>query len=160
MWYLYWESKLWWRHDMIVGYVFCVCQARSGIGVKVGSGSASAGEMSSSEPSTPAQTPLAAPVIPSPVGTLPSPGAPPIPAPSKVGYSSLSRVRVRVIHHLYWSFYAHHNVSYQSQSLRDIQRLSLFIKCLCLVTLLHWECTFYIHVSFLLFISFFFFFAV
>uniref|UniRef100_A0A8C2L488 Dynactin subunit 1 n=1 Tax=Cyprinus carpio TaxID=7962 RepID=A0A8C2L488_CYPCA len=40
----------------------------------VGSGSASAGEMSSSEPSTPAQTPLAAPVIPSPVGTLLSPG--------------------------------------------------------------------------------------
>ncbi|XP_026794162.2 dynactin subunit 1 isoform X2 [Pangasianodon hypophthalmus] len=58
-------------------------KARSGVGVKVGSGSASAGEMSSSEPSTPAQTPLAAPVIPSPVGTLPSPGAPPIPAPSK-----------------------------------------------------------------------------
>ncbi|KAK3573973.1 hypothetical protein QTP86_034391, partial [Hemibagrus guttatus] len=57
--------------------------ARAGVGVKVGSGSASAGEMSSSEPSTPAQTPLAAPVIPSPVGTLPSPGAPPIPAPSK-----------------------------------------------------------------------------
>uniref|UniRef100_A0AAR2LVJ1 Dynactin subunit 1 n=1 Tax=Pygocentrus nattereri TaxID=42514 RepID=A0AAR2LVJ1_PYGNA len=49
----------------------------------VGSGSASAGEMSSSEPSTPAQTPLAAPVIPSPVGNLPSPGGPPIPAPSK-----------------------------------------------------------------------------
>ncbi|TSK42167.1 Dynactin subunit 1 [Bagarius yarrelli] len=58
-------------------------QTRAGVGVKVGSGSASAGEMSSSEPSTPAQTPLAAPVIPSPVGTLPSPGAPPIPAPSK-----------------------------------------------------------------------------
>ncbi|XP_026879376.2 dynactin subunit 1 isoform X2 [Electrophorus electricus] len=58
-------------------------KARAGVGVKVGSGSASAGEMSSSEPSTPAQTPLAAPVIPSPVGTLPSPGAPPIPAPSK-----------------------------------------------------------------------------
>uniref|UniRef100_A0AAR2K1N6 Dynactin subunit 1 n=1 Tax=Pygocentrus nattereri TaxID=42514 RepID=A0AAR2K1N6_PYGNA len=50
----------------------------------VGSGSASAGEMSSSEPSTPAQTPLAAPVIPSPVGNLPSPGGPPIPAPSKL----------------------------------------------------------------------------
>ncbi|XP_063039650.1 dynactin subunit 1 [Engraulis encrasicolus] len=50
---------------------------------KMGSGSASAAEMSSSEPSTPAQTPLAAPVLPSPVGTLPSPGAPPIPAPSK-----------------------------------------------------------------------------
>ncbi|XP_046723728.1 dynactin subunit 1 isoform X3 [Silurus meridionalis] len=58
-------------------------KARAGVGVKVGSGSASAGEMSSSEPSTPAQTPLAAPVIPSPVGTLPSPGLPPIPAPSK-----------------------------------------------------------------------------
>lgn len=58
-------------------------QTRTGVGVKVGSGSASAGEMSSSEPSTPAQTPLAAPVLPSPVGTLPSPGAPPIPGPSK-----------------------------------------------------------------------------
>ncbi|XP_017546025.1 dynactin subunit 1 isoform X2 [Pygocentrus nattereri] len=58
-------------------------KARAGVGVKVGSGSASAGEMSSSEPSTPAQTPLAAPVIPSPVGNLPSPGGPPIPAPSK-----------------------------------------------------------------------------
>ncbi|XP_031435920.1 dynactin subunit 1 isoform X7 [Clupea harengus] len=50
---------------------------------KMGSGSASAAEMSSSEPSTPAQTPLAAPILPSPVGTLPSPGAPPLPAPSK-----------------------------------------------------------------------------
>ncbi|XP_056616917.1 dynactin subunit 1 isoform X2 [Triplophysa dalaica] len=58
-------------------------QTRTGVGVKVGSGSASAGEMSSSEPSTPAQTPLAAPVIPSPLGTLPSPGAPPIPGPTK-----------------------------------------------------------------------------
>lgn len=37
--------------------------------------------MSSSEPSTPAQTPLAAPVIP----TLHSPGNPPPPVPSKVG---------------------------------------------------------------------------
>uniref|UniRef100_A0A4W4GL75 Dynactin subunit 1 n=1 Tax=Electrophorus electricus TaxID=8005 RepID=A0A4W4GL75_ELEEL len=67
-------------------YMLCMwnyLHARAGVGVKVGSGSASAGEMSSSEPSTPAQTPLAAPVIPSPVGTLPSPGAPPIPAPSK-----------------------------------------------------------------------------
>ncbi|KAM6913227.1 dynactin subunit 1 [Xenentodon cancila] len=44
-----------------------------------GSASASAGEMSSSEPSTPAQTPLAAPVVP----TLHSPGNPPPPAPSK-----------------------------------------------------------------------------
>uniref|UniRef100_A0A3B3R703 Dynactin subunit 1 n=1 Tax=Paramormyrops kingsleyae TaxID=1676925 RepID=A0A3B3R703_9TELE len=48
-----------------------------------GSASASAGEMSSSEPSTPAQTPLAAPVIPSPSGNLLSPGAPPVPVPSK-----------------------------------------------------------------------------
>uniref|UniRef100_A0A8C1NZY4 Dynactin subunit 1 n=1 Tax=Cyprinus carpio TaxID=7962 RepID=A0A8C1NZY4_CYPCA len=53
----------------------------------VGSGSASAGEMSSSEPSTPAQTPLAAPVIPSPVGALLSPGAPPIPGPTKVTHT-------------------------------------------------------------------------
>uniref|UniRef100_A0A8C1NY88 Dynactin subunit 1 n=1 Tax=Cyprinus carpio TaxID=7962 RepID=A0A8C1NY88_CYPCA len=57
------------------------------LGVKVGSGSASAGEMSSSEPSTPAQTPLAAPVIPSPVGALLSPGAPPIPGPTKVTHT-------------------------------------------------------------------------
>uniref|UniRef100_A0A673IYJ7 Dynactin subunit 1 n=1 Tax=Sinocyclocheilus rhinocerous TaxID=307959 RepID=A0A673IYJ7_9TELE len=59
----------------------------------VGSGSASAGEMSSSEPSTPAQTPLAAPVIPSPVGTLPSPGAPPIPGPSKEEESLRAQVK-------------------------------------------------------------------
>ncbi|XP_062852078.1 dynactin subunit 1 isoform X2 [Trichomycterus rosablanca] len=57
-------------------------KARPGVGQKVGSGSASAGEISSSEPSTPAQTPLAAPMIPSP-GTLPSPGAPPVPVLSK-----------------------------------------------------------------------------
>ncbi|XP_039993985.1 dynactin subunit 1 isoform X4 [Xiphias gladius] len=50
-----------------------------GKGAASGSASASAGEMSSSEPSTPAQTPLAAPVIP----TLPSPGKPPAPVPSK-----------------------------------------------------------------------------
>uniref|UniRef100_A0A8C1RAB1 Dynactin subunit 1 n=1 Tax=Cyprinus carpio TaxID=7962 RepID=A0A8C1RAB1_CYPCA len=62
-------------------------QTRAGVGVKVGSGSASAGEMSSSEPSTPAQTPLAAPVIPSPVGALLSPGAPPIPGPTKVTHT-------------------------------------------------------------------------
>ncbi|XP_077395520.1 dynactin subunit 1 isoform X4 [Festucalex cinctus] len=43
------------------------------------SGSASAGEMSSSEASTPAQTPLAAPLIPA----LHSPGNPPPPLPSK-----------------------------------------------------------------------------
>ncbi|XP_034015757.1 dynactin subunit 1 isoform X3 [Thalassophryne amazonica] len=51
----------------------------SGKGAASGSASASAGEMSSSEPSTPAQTPLAAPVIP----TLHSPGNPPAPIPSK-----------------------------------------------------------------------------
>ncbi|XP_056659583.1 dynactin subunit 1 isoform X7 [Monodelphis domestica] len=46
------------------------------------SASASTGEMSSSEPSTPAQTPLAAPIIPTP--SLTSPGAaPPLPSPSK-----------------------------------------------------------------------------
>uniref|UniRef100_A0A667YDB5 Dynactin subunit 1 n=1 Tax=Myripristis murdjan TaxID=586833 RepID=A0A667YDB5_9TELE len=50
-----------------------------GKGAPSGSASASAGEMSSSEPSTPAQTPLAAPVIP----TLHSPGVPPAPVPSK-----------------------------------------------------------------------------
>uniref|UniRef100_A0A8D0CK04 Dynactin subunit 1 n=1 Tax=Scleropages formosus TaxID=113540 RepID=A0A8D0CK04_SCLFO len=49
-----------------------------------GSASASAGEMSSSEPSTPAQTPLAAPIIPTPSGNLVSPGDPPQPTPSKL----------------------------------------------------------------------------
>ncbi|KAL2305575.1 hypothetical protein Nmel_007570, partial [Mimus melanotis] len=47
-----------------------------------GSASASGGEMSSSEPGTPAQTPLVAPVIPTP--SLGSPGAPPVPSPTKV----------------------------------------------------------------------------
>uniref|UniRef100_A0A8C2L4H3 Dynactin subunit 1 n=2 Tax=Cyprinus carpio TaxID=7962 RepID=A0A8C2L4H3_CYPCA len=70
-------------------------QTRAGVGVKVGSGSASAGEMSSSEPSTPAQTPLAAPVIPSPVGTLLSPGAPPIPGPTKEEESLRAQVKDR-----------------------------------------------------------------
>ncbi|XP_061890445.1 dynactin subunit 1-like isoform X2 [Entelurus aequoreus] len=52
----------------------------AGKGQASSSASASAGEMSSSEPSTPAQTPLAAPVIP----TLHSPGnPPPPPVPSK-----------------------------------------------------------------------------
>ncbi|XP_042592616.1 dynactin subunit 1-like [Cyprinus carpio] len=68
-------------------------QTRAGVGVKVGSGSASAGEMSSSEPSTPAQTPLAAPVIPSPVGALLSPGAPPIPGPTKEEESLRAQVK-------------------------------------------------------------------
>uniref|UniRef100_A0A8C1FFL9 Dynactin subunit 1 n=1 Tax=Cyprinus carpio carpio TaxID=630221 RepID=A0A8C1FFL9_CYPCA len=54
---------------------------------------ASAGEMSSSEPSTPAQTPLAAPVIPSPVGALLSPGAPPIPGPTKEEESLRAQVK-------------------------------------------------------------------
>ncbi|XP_039641152.1 dynactin subunit 1 isoform X5 [Perca fluviatilis] len=50
-----------------------------GKGAASGSASASTGEMSSSEPNTPAQTPLAAPVIP----TLHSPGNPPAPVPTK-----------------------------------------------------------------------------
>uniref|UniRef100_A0A2I2Y2Q6 Dynactin subunit 1 n=1 Tax=Gorilla gorilla gorilla TaxID=9595 RepID=A0A2I2Y2Q6_GORGO len=56
------------------------------------SGSASAGELSSSEPSTPAQTPLAAPIIPTPV--LTSPGAvPPLPSPSKEEEGLRAQVR-------------------------------------------------------------------
>uniref|UniRef100_A0A667YUG9 Dynactin subunit 1 n=1 Tax=Myripristis murdjan TaxID=586833 RepID=A0A667YUG9_9TELE len=57
----------------------CRPAGTGGKGAPSGSASASAGEMSSSEPSTPAQTPLAAPVIP----TLHSPGVPPAPVPSK-----------------------------------------------------------------------------
>ncbi|XP_015275267.1 PREDICTED: dynactin subunit 1 [Gekko japonicus] len=49
--------------------------ASSGTTGLSGSASASAGEMSSSEPSTPAQTPLAAPIVPTP--PLTSPVAPP-----------------------------------------------------------------------------------
>ncbi|XP_073418971.1 dynactin subunit 1 isoform X2 [Dendrobates tinctorius] len=54
--------------------------ASSGTAGASGSASASCGEISSSEPSTPAQTPLAAPIIPSPsltspVAPLPAPGA-------------------------------------------------------------------------------------
>ncbi|KAM6960806.1 dynactin subunit 1 isoform 1-T1 [Aplochiton taeniatus] len=48
--------------------------------------------MSSSEPSTPAQTPLGHPVIPSPGGLL-SPGAPPSPAPSKEEESLRAQVK-------------------------------------------------------------------
>uniref|UniRef100_A0A8C1TSV0 Dynactin subunit 1 n=1 Tax=Cyprinus carpio TaxID=7962 RepID=A0A8C1TSV0_CYPCA len=81
------------KREMIEGPKSNKVQTRAGVGVKVGSGSASAGEMSSSEPSTPAQTPLAAPVIPSPVGTLPSPGAPPIPGPSKEEESLRAQVK-------------------------------------------------------------------
>ncbi|CAH2299223.1 dynactin subunit 1 isoform X4 [Pelobates cultripes] len=58
--------------------------ASSGTAGASGSASASCGEISSSEPSTPAQTPLAAPVIPSPSSALTSPVAPlPTPGPSK-----------------------------------------------------------------------------
>eukprot|EP00076_Gallus_gallus_P031289 XP_015156796.1 dynactin subunit 1 isoform X7 [Gallus gallus] len=53
----------------------------SGTAGPSGSASASGGEMSSSEPSTPAQTPLVAPVIPSP--SLTSPVAPMVPSPTK-----------------------------------------------------------------------------
>ncbi|KAJ6658613.1 hypothetical protein lerEdw1_020001, partial [Lerista edwardsae] len=57
-----------------------------------GSASASAGEMSSSEPSTPAQTPLAAPVVPTP--SLASPVAPPaVPSPTKEEESLRAQVR-------------------------------------------------------------------
>ncbi|XP_063165754.1 dynactin subunit 1 isoform X2 [Candoia aspera] len=56
------------------------------------SGSASAGEMSSSEPSTPAQTPLAAPVVPVP--SLASPVAPPaILSPTKEEEALRGQVR-------------------------------------------------------------------
>ncbi|XP_053560342.1 dynactin subunit 1 isoform X2 [Bombina bombina] len=58
--------------------------ASSGTAGASGSASASCGEISSSEPSTPAQTPLAAPIIPSPSSALTSPVAPlPAPGPSK-----------------------------------------------------------------------------
>uniref|UniRef100_A0A8B9GEK7 Uncharacterized protein n=1 Tax=Amazona collaria TaxID=241587 RepID=A0A8B9GEK7_9PSIT len=57
------------------------CSRASGTAGPSGSASASGGEMSSSEPSTPAQTPLVAPVIPSP--SLASPLAPPVPSPTK-----------------------------------------------------------------------------
>ncbi|XP_009694338.1 PREDICTED: dynactin subunit 1, partial [Cariama cristata] len=53
--------------------------------------SASGGEMSSSEPSTPAQTPLVAPVIPTP--SLTSPVAPPVPSPTKEEENLRSQVR-------------------------------------------------------------------
>ncbi|XP_014118387.1 PREDICTED: dynactin subunit 1 isoform X2 [Pseudopodoces humilis] len=56
-----------------------------------GSASASGGEMSSSEPGTPAQTPLVAPVIPTP--SLGSPGAPPVPSPTKEEENLRAQVR-------------------------------------------------------------------
>uniref|UniRef100_A0A8B9VSL7 Dynein associated protein domain-containing protein n=1 Tax=Anas zonorhyncha TaxID=75864 RepID=A0A8B9VSL7_9AVES len=63
--------------------------ASSGTAGPSGSASASGGEMSSSEPSTPAQTPLVAPVIPSP--SLTSPVAPMVPSPTKVRRSGLRK---------------------------------------------------------------------
>uniref|UniRef100_A0A8B9ZZM4 Dynactin subunit 1 n=1 Tax=Anas zonorhyncha TaxID=75864 RepID=A0A8B9ZZM4_9AVES len=63
--------------------------ASSGTAGPSGSASASGGEMSSSEPSTPAQTPLVAPVIPSP--SLTSPVAPMVPSPTKVRRSGCGR---------------------------------------------------------------------
>ncbi|PKU46795.1 dynactin subunit 1 isoform x4 [Limosa lapponica baueri] len=65
--------------------------ASSGTAGPSGSASASGGEMSSSEPSTPAQTPLVAPVIPSP--SLTSPVAPPVPSPTKEEENLRSQVR-------------------------------------------------------------------
>uniref|UniRef100_A0A8C0BX10 Dynactin subunit 1 n=1 Tax=Buteo japonicus TaxID=224669 RepID=A0A8C0BX10_9AVES len=56
-----------------------------------GSASASGGEMSSSEPSTPAQTPLVAPVIPTP--SLTSPVAPLVPSPTKEEENLRSQVK-------------------------------------------------------------------
>lgn len=63
----------------------------SGTAGPSGSASASGGEMSSSEPSTPAQTPLVAPVIPSP--SLTSPVAPMVPSPTKEEENLRSQVR-------------------------------------------------------------------
>ncbi|XP_053921672.1 dynactin subunit 1 isoform X3 [Cuculus canorus] len=65
--------------------------ASSGTAGPSGSASASGGEMSSSEPSTPAQTPLVAPVIPSP--SLASPVAPPVPSPTKEEENLRAQVR-------------------------------------------------------------------
>uniref|UniRef100_A0A8K9VDI6 Dynactin subunit 1 n=1 Tax=Oncorhynchus mykiss TaxID=8022 RepID=A0A8K9VDI6_ONCMY len=69
-----------------------VRQSQVGTAGPSGSVSASAGEMSSSEPSTPAQTPLGAPIIPSPGGLL-SPSAPPPPLPSKEEESLRGQVK-------------------------------------------------------------------
>uniref|UniRef100_A0A8C5U1F0 Dynactin subunit 1 n=1 Tax=Malurus cyaneus samueli TaxID=2593467 RepID=A0A8C5U1F0_9PASS len=63
----------------------------SGTAGPSGSASASGGEMSSSEPGTPAQTPLVAPVIPTP--SLGSPGAPPVPSPTKEEENLRAQVR-------------------------------------------------------------------
>ncbi|KAM4708799.1 dynactin subunit 1 isoform 3-T3 [Discoglossus pictus] len=68
--------------------------ASSGTAGASGSASASCGEISSSEPSTPAQTPLAAPIIPSPSSTLTSPVAP-IPAPGSSKEEENLRAQVK-----------------------------------------------------------------
>ncbi|XP_054845711.1 dynactin subunit 1 isoform X2 [Eublepharis macularius] len=66
--------------------------ASSGTAGLSGSASASAGEMSSSEPSTPAQTPLAAPIVPTP--PLTSPVAPPaVLSPTKEEENLRAQVR-------------------------------------------------------------------
>ncbi|XP_069653905.1 dynactin subunit 1 isoform X8 [Haliaeetus albicilla] len=65
--------------------------ASSGTAGPSGSASASGGEMSSSEPSTPAQTPLVAPVIPTP--SLTSPVAPLVPSPTKEEENLRSQVK-------------------------------------------------------------------
>lgn len=66
--------------------------ASSGTAGASGSASASCGEISSSEPSTPAQTPLAAPIIPSP--SLTSPVAP-LPAPGSSKEEENLRAQVK-----------------------------------------------------------------
>ncbi|XP_053314032.1 dynactin subunit 1 isoform X4 [Spea bombifrons] len=68
--------------------------ASSGTAGASGSASASCGEISSSEPSTPAQTPLAAPIIPSPSSALTSPVAP-IPAPGSSKEEENLRAQVK-----------------------------------------------------------------
>nr|XP_033809846.1 dynactin subunit 1-like isoform X2 [Geotrypetes seraphini] len=67
--------------------------ASSGTAGASGSASASCGEISSSEPSTPAQTPLAAPIIPSPSSALTSPVPLPGPLPSKEEESLRAQVK-------------------------------------------------------------------
>ncbi|KAG8453243.1 hypothetical protein GDO86_000031 [Hymenochirus boettgeri] len=68
--------------------------ASSGTAGASGSASASCGEISSSEPSTPAQTPLAAPIIPSPSSALTSPVAP-LPAPGSTKEEESLRAQVK-----------------------------------------------------------------
>ncbi|XP_040191611.1 dynactin subunit 1 isoform X3 [Rana temporaria] len=66
--------------------------ASSGTAGASGSASASCGEISSSEPSTPAQTPLAAPIIPSPSLTSP---VTPLPAPGSSKEEENLRAQVK-----------------------------------------------------------------